>query len=63
MRDPITSSTGAKILNCPESTFRFWVSREPLTRLRLPSGITLYERAEIEALADSRRERVAADAK
>lgn len=50
-RDPITSSTAAKILDCPESTTRYYADRGRLPYARLPSGIRIYERADVERLA------------
>jgi excisionase family DNA binding protein len=57
MREPISGSTAAKILNCAESTIRLWADQGRLPHLRLPSGIRVFERADVERLAAQRVER------
>jgi DNA-binding transcriptional MerR regulator len=50
-RDPITSSTAAQILRIPESTVRWHAERGRLPYSRMPSGIRISERRDVERLA------------
>jgi DNA-binding transcriptional MerR regulator len=59
MREPITGSTAAKIIDCAESTIRLWADQGVLPYLRLPSGIRVYERDDVELLAQRAERRKA----
>lgn len=55
MTEPITISTAAKILDRPESTVRFWAKRGLIPSRRLPSGLRLFEKSEVEQFRQERR--------
>ena len=63
MREPITGSTAAKIIDCSESTVRLWADHGVLPNVRLPWGIRLFELADVERLAAQRAERRKAKAR
>jgi len=54
MKDPITASTASRITRFAESTIRLWAAQGILPSLRLPSGIRVYERADVERIARER---------
>jgi hypothetical protein len=48
MYQPVTTSTAAQIAGRPESTIKFSADRGELPSFRLPSGIRVYERADVD---------------
>ena len=61
--DPISSSTAAAIIGeiigrvCPETNVRYWANVGLLACERMPSGIRIFSRAQVERFARSRAER------
>jgi DNA-binding transcriptional MerR regulator len=47
----VTTSTAAQIAGRAESTIRLWADRGDLPSVRLPSGIRLYDRRDVERVA------------
>jgi DNA-binding transcriptional MerR regulator len=62
MTEPITISTAARIIGHPESTVRFWAKRGLLPSLCLPSGLRIFEKADVERFARERQQPEAATA-
>jgi DNA-binding transcriptional MerR regulator len=61
MRDPVTTSTAAQICSRSESTIKLWADRGVLPSLRLPTGIRIFERRDVERVARERQKQAAKD--
>lgn len=57
IKNPITSSTGAILIEGGESTVRYYADRGAIRFHRMPSGLRLYEREDCERIGRLRRQR------
>ena len=57
IKDPVTSSTAANIMESGPSTVQYYADKGLIRYHRMPSGLRLYEREDCERLARERADR------